>query len=93
MRDNGEIKLTIQMNEIGNKLEISTVNAAFNKKILDLRENTWTQKGSFIKFSGNLIKGLERENECLDKNTLNNSPELKNKTLMFELTSMDVLLS
>ena len=93
MRDNGEIKLTIQMNGIGNKLEISTVGAAFNKKILDLRENTWTQKGSFIKFSGNLIKGLERENECLDKNTLNNSPELKNKTLMFELTSMDVLLS
>lgn len=93
MRDNGEIKLTIQMNGIGNKLEISTVNASFNKKILDLRANTWTQKGSFIKFSGNLIKGLERENECLDKNTWNNGPELKNETLMFELTSMDVLLS
>lgn len=93
MRDNGEIKLTIQMNGIGNKLEISSVSPSFNKKILDLRANTWTQKGSFIKFSGNLIKGLERENECLDKNTWNNGPELKNETLMFELTSMDVLLS
>jgi len=93
MRDNGEINLTIQMNGIGNKLEISSVGTSFNKKILDLRVNTWTQKGSFIKFSGNLIKGLERENECLDKNTWNNGPELKNQTFMFELTSMDVLLS
>jgi hypothetical protein len=95
MRDNGEIKLTIQMNQIGNNLEISSVGATYKSKILDLRENgpfSWSEKGSFIKFNGYLVKGKESENECLDKNTWDNSPELENKTFMLELIDMDVLL-
>jgi hypothetical protein len=92
MRDNGEIKLTIQMNGIGNKLEIFALASRFNNIVLDLKENTWSQKGSFIKFSGNLIKGKKSENECLDKNTWDNNPELNKKTFRFEISSLEALL-
>ena len=91
MRDNGEVSLEIQINNISNKIYDYELSPRFKNIALNLRENTWSKKGSFVKFDGYLKKGKESENECLDKVSWNNSPELYRKTFRFEITDLDVL--
>ena len=90
MADNGDVRLDLQINEMGNRVKTINLPRQFEDTALMLRKGGFFSplSGDKVVFSGFFRRGNTNENECLDTWSIFSSPKLVRENFVFEFSSL-----